>query len=888
MGEVYEARHLETERASALKVMLPHVAESAALRERFRLEARAAARVESAHVVEVLDAGVDETTESPFLVMELLRGEDLGRRRARLGPLPAEEVATWITQAARGLDALHAAAIVHRDLKPSNLFLAERAGETPRVKLLDLGVVKRMADTAGTTGAVGTPYFMAPEQLRSGKVGPTTDVYALGMVAYSLLVGHEYWAEEAQASGNTFSFALTTLDGPREPASTRAAKVGVALSAAFDAWFVQATAKESGDRFPSAGAAAEALARALDVKAESATAVMPARATSPEAETLPALALAPAANEPATRTLSLGGEEKIALPNTKPAATKPEAAAVSQAPSDEPKGKGRRLGTSIAAALGIAAIAGISAFLLRPKTEAPTPTPTPAPPALVESVECAAATITGPAATPILADALGKAACARLAVELGVVWKNEPGARLDVQAEIDEGRATVTLAIAGKKAEGKGETPIAATNAAIKALVPALAAPPLSKERVAAWGAADEASARRIERAVRRRAFGFATRDGSEAEALVGTDPGSAVPHTLLACDRRREKEPALAVAAKEAALARLAALPKGRASVIEGLLRTYVRPTNDDEVARGVDLLIQSYGELAEDPDFSALYTSCGCIVTDQTLPMTDWLAKRWPTMALPILRCAFPSKDGDAARFERFLGWMSATLPELRGPWIEKLLDAGRIKEARETEALRRTLGVESATRAELARDRTLIAFASLDGQAAIVAAEEMLGEPDPDANHEGAFFRIGAMLLAGRVNDALAAFRLEAGRQKALGRKENADEIAAEELRVRRLLGRLEKGTAPRAEGKPGDLEAALAFEARGSKKEAEASYRRCLARPWSRPFDTIAARIRLADLLRAAGNKDEASALDAAVDEAWAGADPGLRDFVRRMK
>ncbi|MDC3980626.1 serine/threonine-protein kinase [Polyangium jinanense] len=882
MGAVYEARHLETERPSALKVMLPHVAESAALRERFRLEARAAALVESAHVVEVLDAGVDEATESPFLVMELLRGEDLGRRKARLGRLSPEEVATWITQTARGLDALHAASIVHRDLKPSNLFVAERAGEAPRIKLLDLGVVKRVAETAGTTAAVGTPFYMAPEQLRNSKVGPATDVYALGMVAFSLLVGREYWADEALASESTLSFALTTLDGPKVPASERAAKSGVTLPAAFDTWFAQATAKDVEARFPSAGAAAEALARALDVKAESAMQAAPeapARVASPDAETVPEVAPA----QERTQTLSLGGEEKIVLPPPK-SVTAPEAAAVSQAPADEPKAKGRSLGRKIAAALGIVALAAGGVLLLREKTLAPMPTPAPAPIAVVEAVECAAATITGTGATAALGDALGKGACARLAIELGVVWKNEPAARLDVNAEIAEGSTKVTLAIAGKKAEGKGETPIAATNAAIQALLPALTRPAPSKEHLVWWGASDAESARRIERVVRRRAFGFAAWDGVETEALVRSQPTSAVAHALFACDLRSKGDPARTQAAKEAALGRLGGLSQSRANLLEGVLRTYVPPSPQPEVERGVSLLIQSYGELAEAPDFAALYTSCGCIVTDQTLPMADWLAKRWPTMALPILRCALPAADDDDPRFSRFLGWMGAALPEMRGRWTKRLLEAGRIEEAREAVEIRGALGVETATRAEIARDRAYVAFASLDGRAAIAIAEELLGEPDPEANHEGATLRIGAMLLSGRVDDAFAAWKLEIGRQKILGREQQAEALAKDELRIRRLLGR-EKGDARAAEG---EFEAALALEKRGSKKEAEEAYRGCLVQPWDVPFDAMAARVRLAEMLRAAGKTDEARSLDAAVDKAWAGADPRLRDFVRRMK
>jgi len=159
-------------------------------------------------------------------------------------------------------------------------------------------------------------------------------------------------------------------------------------------------------------------------------------------------------------------------------------------------------------------------------------------------------------------------------------------------------------------------------------------------------------------------------------------------------------------------------------------------------------------------------------------------------------------------------------------------------------------------------------------------------VLGEPDPEANHEGAALRIDAMLLSGRVDDALAASKLEAGRQKVLGREKQAEALAEDEHRIRRLLGR-EKGK-PRAEGERGSLEEALALEARGSKREAEKAYRDCLVQPWHAPFDAIAARVRLAEILRAAGKADEARSLDAVVDKAWAGADPGLRDFVRRMK
>src|SRR5689334_12431639 len=100
MGAVYEVIHLDTDRRRALKVMHSHILQSDELRERFKREAKVAAHIESDFIVEVFDAGIDEATQMPFLVMELLRGEDLGKRLKRLGRLPSEEVVRYLYQAA--------------------------------------------------------------------------------------------------------------------------------------------------------------------------------------------------------------------------------------------------------------------------------------------------------------------------------------------------------------------------------------------------------------------------------------------------------------------------------------------------------------------------------------------------------------------------------------------------------------------------------------------------------------------------------------------------------------------------------------------------------------------------------------------------------------------
>ncbi|AGP33066.1 hypothetical protein SCE1572_00270 [Sorangium cellulosum So0157-2] len=269
MGSVHEVVHLETARRRALKAMHPHIFADEEMRERFKLEARIAADVESEYIVDVFDAGVDEATGTPFLVMELLRGEELGQRLKRAGRLPPAEAITYLHQTAIALDRTHAASIVHRDLKPANIFLSEREDGSVRVKLLDFGVAKLIAEStaaAGATRNLGTPIYMAPEQFQVGaRLTGAADIYALGMIAYSLLVGVPYWRQEARSAGDMVAFALLAVRGPQEPPVQRARAQGVMLPPGFDAWFARATAIVPAARFGRAVEAVQALGEVLGV-----------------------------------------------------------------------------------------------------------------------------------------------------------------------------------------------------------------------------------------------------------------------------------------------------------------------------------------------------------------------------------------------------------------------------------------------------------------------------------------------------------------------------------------------------------------------------------------------------------------------------------------------
>ncbi len=192
MGVVYEATHVILGQRVAIKVLLPGTVTSTEMVDRFSLEARALASINSQHVVRVLDAGA-LPNGAPYLVMEYLEGSDLGALLLRRGPMEPAKVADYALQALEALANAHAASIIHRDLKPTNLFLIDRAEERPLVKLLDFGVSKSTEsyEDRKLSGAriLGSLPYMSPEQLRKGVLDRRTDLWSLGVVMYELLSG---------------------------------------------------------------------------------------------------------------------------------------------------------------------------------------------------------------------------------------------------------------------------------------------------------------------------------------------------------------------------------------------------------------------------------------------------------------------------------------------------------------------------------------------------------------------------------------------------------------------------------------------------------------------------------------------------------------------------
>ena len=193
MGEVYAARHVKLGKRVAIKVIGERLSEDSAAIERFAMEARTLAKIQHPAIVAVDHVG-ELADGRAYFVMEFLRGETLFDRISR-GRVPLPEALRILDQVARGLEAAHAEGVTHRDLKPENVFLVHLPGEPPIVKLVDFGLSKLRrpddfrAERTQSGVAIGTPLYMSPEQMRGPDVDPRTDVYALGVIAYELVLG---------------------------------------------------------------------------------------------------------------------------------------------------------------------------------------------------------------------------------------------------------------------------------------------------------------------------------------------------------------------------------------------------------------------------------------------------------------------------------------------------------------------------------------------------------------------------------------------------------------------------------------------------------------------------------------------------------------------------
>jgi eukaryotic-like serine/threonine-protein kinase len=259
MGVILLAHHEALDQRVAIKVILEDLTEEKQVVVRFTREARAAAKLQSEHVVRVTDVGEFEGV-GPYMVMEYLSGTDFGSLLADRGAFPVSEAVDYLLEAIDAIAEAHSVGIVHRDLKPANLFLARRKDGTKVVKVLDFGISKmdplpgNVADEHALTSAkaiLGTPSYMSPEQLRSAKgVDARADIWSLGVVLYELLT------KVRPFDGDTFGELFTSVVS-RDPKPLRAHRANI--PAGLEAIVLRCLRRDPGERYADVAELAQAL-----------------------------------------------------------------------------------------------------------------------------------------------------------------------------------------------------------------------------------------------------------------------------------------------------------------------------------------------------------------------------------------------------------------------------------------------------------------------------------------------------------------------------------------------------------------------------------------------------------------------------------------------------
>ncbi|MGH2467519.1 MAG: protein kinase domain-containing protein, partial [Candidatus Limnocylindrales bacterium] len=250
MATIYRAHDTQLGRDVAVKLLRPEYGRDAAFVARFRQEAQAAASLSHPNVASVYDYGTDAA--GPFIVMELVDGEDLAailRERGALPPNAAARIALGIADA---LAAAHAHGLVHRDIKPSNVLITTSG----QVRVVDFGIARAVSEAQltmpGTT--LGSVHYFSPEQARGEQVTSASDVYSLGLVLFEMLTGQRPFGGDSAAA---VAMARLTADVP-PPSSIRND-----VPPALDAIVRRATARDPGARFGSAAAMSDALGQFL-------------------------------------------------------------------------------------------------------------------------------------------------------------------------------------------------------------------------------------------------------------------------------------------------------------------------------------------------------------------------------------------------------------------------------------------------------------------------------------------------------------------------------------------------------------------------------------------------------------------------------------------------
>jgi eukaryotic-like serine/threonine-protein kinase len=257
MGVVYRVEHLHLGKVAAMKVLAPETAQNPEMLRRFRAEAQAVSKLNHPNIVQTFDFG--QADGAFYLVMEHIRGDDLAALLRREGAWSFARAAKLFVQVCSGLTEAHEAGIVHRDLKPENLMAVQRRDGTEHAKVLDFGLAKlrERSDGGGVSSSgqvLGTPYYMAPEQVRGESLDARADIYSLGATLYRVLTGEPPF--DAPSPMSVLAKHLTEdVIPPRNKAPS--------LPPEADRIVLRAMAKSPSDRFSSAAEVQAELERAL-------------------------------------------------------------------------------------------------------------------------------------------------------------------------------------------------------------------------------------------------------------------------------------------------------------------------------------------------------------------------------------------------------------------------------------------------------------------------------------------------------------------------------------------------------------------------------------------------------------------------------------------------
>jgi serine/threonine-protein kinase len=257
MGSVWQAFDQNLNTDCAIKFIEGEHANKAEAHTRFKREAQAAAQLRSAHIVQIFDHNIWEGV--PYLAMELLEGEDLAKRLARVDKIATSDVAIIMTQVCRALGKAHERGIVHRDLKPDNIFLV-RDDDRETAKVLDFGIAKHThggfdVGTKTKTGSVlGTPVYMSPEQAQGKDVDTRSDLWSLAVIVFEAVTGKLPF--DSEALGDLFvKIIVSPVPIPSE--------IDRSIPPGFDAWWARAASRDPERRFQTAKAFSESLTMAL-------------------------------------------------------------------------------------------------------------------------------------------------------------------------------------------------------------------------------------------------------------------------------------------------------------------------------------------------------------------------------------------------------------------------------------------------------------------------------------------------------------------------------------------------------------------------------------------------------------------------------------------------